>query len=163
MNQNIKVSTTADAKQKEIKTAEDFKKAIQEDFEKNFYKTIAAPDNIEAFKQTLTKRIQEYKITRGNGPDGSLYYHDCNECLFLGGFIDCDINEQSVLNVNYFDLYAHKRENRLELISRYGDSVNDYISFTLFYENGKIIHNPTIQRISSINEAFKRYLKTEVK
>jgi len=159
MNKDIKISITGDTKEREIKTPEDFQKAIQEDFEKYFRYKISNPENIDTFKQTLTQRIQEYKKTRGKGPDGSFYYHDCDECLFLGGFVDCELTGENVLNASYFDLYAHERENRLELISRYGDNPGDYISFALFYENGKIIHNPTIQRISSINEAFKRYIK----
>jgi hypothetical protein len=145
-----------------IETIENLRKSIQEDFEKNFYKTMASPDNIEAFKQTLTKRIQEYKLTRGKGPDDSLYYHDCDECLFLGGFLECNMTEENILNACYFDLYAHKSETRLELISRYGDNPSEYFSYSLFYENGCIIP-PTTPRISSINEAYKRYIQSEKK
>ena len=51
-------------------------------------------------------------MTRKNKP---LYKHDCNECVFLG------IRGGE-------DVYVHLRDNRLEIVSRWGNGGSEYRS-----------------------------------
>lgn len=143
---------------KELKTLKDLENAIKDIFQKSFCDRITKSNkDIKNFKQAMEDIIKKYNISHNRNANDPLFYHSCSECTFLGGFIEHKITETNVLNVIYYDLYAHKIENRLVLILRYGGNLDDYISFSLPSTNEIILYKTLFEKMPSINEALKRY------
>lgn len=139
-------------------TKEEILQKIQNDFKDYFQYKAATKDNFEHLECIFKKRIEEYFI--GNNIPGNIpfFKHNCPKCTYLGDYIKISFDEgNGVVNIGYYDLYAHMRENTVNFIARYGDSLDDYFSFTYFvcgeFEEQKKI----MQSIDGIYEAFTRY------
>lgn len=139
-------------------TKEELTKKIQEDFEQHFRKTLACKNNIDNFKYILKKRFEEYFISNNMSIDVPFYKHNCLKCTYLGNYIKTTLdNEHGMLSVGYLDLYAHMREDAVELIARYGDNIDDYYSYTYFIAGKWEEQRAIMQSIDGIYEAFVRY------
>jgi len=76
------------------------------------------------------------------------YIHDCDECTYLGLYVQkLPFNEGKVV-----DLYFHHRTDglRSEAVSRYGDEAWDYCSTSQFH-----LEFP----FDPVSEAFHQYAK----
>lgn len=130
---------------------------ITEEFEEHFRNTVADKNNIEKFKLLIKKRLEQYRQINKIEQAG-IFQHDCSECLYLGDFIKTSFDEKhGILNVAYFDLYAHPRENVIEFIARYGDKLDEYSSFTYFIEGDWETQKAFMKMNDEIYEAFNRY------
>lgn len=132
--------------------------AIQKDFNEYFKNCPATEDIIQRFESQLKHRIQLYRQMKRLNENTPLYKHDCTECLFLGDLLKTSFDEKNgILNVKYFDLYAHTREGSVEFIARYGDKADEYLSFRYFVEGEWEEQKALMKSIDGIYEAFERY------
>lgn len=122
---------------------------------------IRTPFNLDVtpkVKNIVDLKIKEYYTNNDKSFDEPLYKHNCSNCVYLGYFIDVNFDKNSAnLVVGLYDLYAHIREDMVELIARYGDNEPDYNSFTYFVYSDFGEQEQNMKSINGIYEAFKRY------
>lgn len=64
--------------------------------------------------------------------DKPTYEHDCDECVFVGGYYDPELEKDGYPKL--VDLYYHRRDNPFgsDIITRFGNGGGDYACMRFF-------------------------------
>lgn len=58
----------------------------------------------------------------------SSFKHDCNKCIFIGTFLDKEVDD-------FVDYWYHKNDDWVTLIRRFSDEPSDYGAMLLMNQN----------------------------
>lgn len=124
-------------------------------------KPINDENTLKQIESEFRSTVDMFRMRMNKNSNEPFYKHDCMDCIWLGDFIDVDYNKKNgMLNLTYFDLYFHKRQERVEFIARYGDIPSEYFSFTYFDKLGSHDRLEQINRLCEfppMREAYNRY------
>lgn len=126
--------------------------------EKYIFHRMITKDLIEEISNDFKNQYKNLKTSKGISLDKPLFKHDCSGCIYLEEYFNINVvRDYGTVNVTFFELYAHFRVDRLELIARYGDEPDEYLSFTYYPNVEYSEQRELLTRTPAIYEAFKRY------
>lgn len=135
---------------------------IKKDFEntfkpENYFYTAINPETIDKLKADMLDYIQNIRVSRNRDFNDPLFYHDCEECIFLGNMLDVKADElnKNQVNIAFYDFYCHNKKDSVSLIARYGDNPQDYLSMR-YYFDAPPEENPVCKN-TLFREILKRY------